>query len=330
MTVRESASRERLGRVGVTSIATGTAAEATNKVRRMIPDGHTPTYDVGREPLRSRPSSDPPPLSILTRLRVDLVEMTREQAEYAELLRALIRRDLSLRYRNAVMGFGWAAFMPLLQMVIFTLVFTRVATLDVGMPYPVYAYGGLLAWTMTASAIRAAAASLTSNQDLVTKVYFPREVLPFSAVLVALVDFAVASVVMVLLMAYYGVGVGWSLLLLPVVVVVHVAFTAGLALLVAMGHLFYADVKYVFELVLLVWMFASSVLYPIDRVGGALGVVMRLNPMTPIIEAYRDVVLRNTIPQPGPFVAVAAVSLLTLAVGWLVFHRAEFRFAEEI
>jgi ABC-type polysaccharide/polyol phosphate export permease len=256
--------------------------------------------------------------------------MAREQAEYVELLRAIIRRDLSLRYRNAVMGFGWAAFTPLLQVVIFTLVFTRVAPLDVGMPYPLYAYAGLLAWTMSASAIRAAATSLTSNPDLVTKVYFPREVLPFSAVLVALVDFAVASAVMVLLMAYYGVGVGWSLLLLPLVVLVHVAFTAGVALLVAMGHLFYADVKYIFELILIVWMFASSVLYPLDRVGGTLGAVMRLNPMTPIIDAYRDVVLRNTLPEPGPFVAVAAVSLLALAVGWLVFHRAEFRFAEEI
>jgi lipopolysaccharide transport system permease protein len=269
-------------------------------------------------------------LSILSRLRLDLIEMAREQAEYVELLRAIIRRDLSLRYRNAVMGFGWAAFMPILQVVIFTLVFTRLAPLDVGMPYPVYAYTGLLAWTMTASAIRAAATSLTSNPDLVTKVYFPREVLPFSAVLVALVDFVVASSVMVLLLAYYDVGVGWSVLALPLVVLVHVAFTAGVALLIAMGHLFYADVKFIFELVLLVWMFASSVLYPLDRVDGALGVVLRLNPMTPIIDAYRDVVLRNTLPDPGPFVAIAAVSFLTLVVGWVVFHRAEFRFAEEI
>jgi lipopolysaccharide transport system permease protein len=261
---------------------------------------------------------------------VDLVEMVREQAEYVELLRALINRDLSLRYRNAVMGFGWAVFTPLLQVIIFTLVFTRVAPLDAGMPYPVYAYAGLLVWTMSASALRAAASSLTSHPDLVTKVYFPREVLPFSAVVVALFDFAVASVVMGLMMAYYDVGVGWSLLLLPIVVVVQVAFTAGLALLVAAAHLFYADVKYVFELVLIVWMFASSVLYPVDRVGGGLGVVMRFNPMTPIIDAYRDVVLRNTLPPPGPFLAVAVVALLTLVVGWVVFHRAEFRFAEEI
>jgi len=256
--------------------------------------------------------------------------MVREQAEYIELLRAIVRRDLSLRYRNAILGFGWAVFAPLLQVIVFTLVFTRVAPLDTGMPYPVYAYAGLLVWTMFASALRAAASSLTANPDLVTKVYFPREVLPFSAVLVAVLDFAVASVVMALLMAYYDVGVGWSLLFLPIVVLVHVAFTAGVALIVAMAHLFYADVKYVFELVLLVWMFGSSVLYPIDGMGGTLGVIMRLNPMTPIIEAYRDVLLRNTLPAPGPFAGVAVVALLTLGLGWLLFHRAEFRFAEEI
>jgi lipopolysaccharide transport system permease protein len=265
-----------------------------------------------------------------SRLRADLIDMVREQSEFRELLRAVVRRDLRLRYRNAVMGFGWAVFMPLSQMLIFTLVFTRVAPLDTGMPYPIYAYAGLLSWNLFASALRGAVISLTSNPNLVTKVYFPREVLPFSAVLAALFDFAVASVVLVLLMIHYDIGVGWSLLLLPVVVLVQVVFTAGLALLVAMAQLFYADVKYVFELVLIIWMFASSVVYPVDRVGGVFGSVMQLNPMTPIIDAYRDVVLRNTLPHAASFSAVAAVSLLTLAVAWLVFHRAEFRFAEEI
>jgi lipopolysaccharide transport system permease protein len=265
-----------------------------------------------------------------SRLRADVVEMVREQGDFVELLRALVRRDLTLRYRNAALGVGWAVFMPLLQMLIFTLVFTRVAPLDTGMPYAVYAYAGLLAWTFTASSVRSSAMSLTMNPNLVTKVYFPREVLPFSAVLVALFDFAVASVVLVLLMIHYGIGVGWSLLFLPLVVLVHVAFTSGIALLVSMANLFYADVKYILDLMLLVWMFASSVLYPVDRVDGVLGSIMRLNPMSPIIDAYRDVVLRNTLPDATSFTTVAAFALLTLVAAWLIFHRAEFRFAEEI
>src|SRR5687768_10301135 len=98
-----------------------------------------------------------------SRLRADLIDMVREQSEFRELLRAVVRRDLALRYRNAVMGFGWAVFMPLSQMLIFTLVFTRIAPLDTGMPYPIYAYTGLLTWNLFASALRTAAISLTAN-----------------------------------------------------------------------------------------------------------------------------------------------------------------------
>ena len=266
----------------------------------------------------------------MSSLRADLVEIVREQSEYVELLRAIVGRDLALRYRNSIMGFGWAVFMPLAQMLIFTVVFTRLAPLDTGVPYPVYAYAGLLPWNMFASALRFAGTSLTSNPNLVTKVFFPREVLPFAAVVVSLVDFVIASAVLALLLWYYGIAVGWSVLFLPVIVLVHLAFTAGLALIVAMLHLFYADVKYVFELLLTVWMFATAVLYPVERIGGALGAILQLNPMTPIIDAYRAVLLRNTLPAPGPFWAAAAVSVTILAVSWVVFHRAEFRFAEEV
>lgn len=260
----------------------------------------------------------------------DVRAMVREQREYVELLSALVRRDLSLRYQNSVMGFGWAVFAPLLQMLIFSVVFTRVVPLETGSPYPVFAYVGLWSWNLFAASLRFAGTSLTANPNLVTKVYFPREILPFSAVLVSLFDFIVASTVMGLLMWYYGINVGWSVAFIPVIVLVQLAFTAGLALLVSMAHLFYTDVKHIFELMLTVWMFATAVLYPVERIGGTVGRVLQLNPMTPIIDAYRDVLLRGTLPEPGPFAAAAAVAILTFLMSWILFHRAEFRFAEEI
>lgn len=264
-------------------------------------------------------------------LTAEVAEMVREQREYVELLSALVRRDLSLRYQNSFMGFGWAVFAPLLQMLIFSVVFTRVVPLDTGgTPYPVYAYVGLWSWNLFAASLRFAGTSLTANPNLVTKVYFPREILPFSAVLVSLFDFAVASTVLGLLMWYYGIEVGWSIAFIPVIVVVQLAFTVGLALLVSMAHLFYTDVKHIFELVLTVWMFATAVLYPVERIGGTLGRVLQVNPMTPIIDAYRDVLLRGTLPEAAPFTAAAAVAFLTFLVSWILFHRAEFRFAEEI
>jgi ABC-type polysaccharide/polyol phosphate export permease len=118
----------------------------------------------------------------------------REQFEFRELLRAIVRRDLALRYRNTILGFGWAVAMPTAYMLIFAVVFTRIAPIDTGLPYPLYAYTGLVAWNLFASAQRFGATSLTVNPQLVTKVYFPREVLPFSAVIVSLFDFLVASI----------------------------------------------------------------------------------------------------------------------------------------
>lgn len=256
--------------------------------------------------------------------------LIREQLDFRELLWAITRRDLALRYRNAVMGFGWAVAVPLLHMLVFSLIFTRVVPLDTDVPYPLFAFCGLLPWNLFASSLRFGATSLTVNPHLVTKVYFPREVLPFSTVLVSLVDFAVASSLLALLMIYYGYGLTLAALALPVVLVVQLAFTAALTLLVAMATLFYADVKYVLELGITVWMLATSVVYPIERVGGVLGTLLSLNPMTPIIDAYRSVLLRGELPPAGPFVAVSVVSALALFASWLVFHGAEFRFAEEL
>src|SRR3954464_10565718 len=256
-----------------------------------------------------------------------LAELVSEQWEYRELLVRMTARDLLLRYKQTVMGFGWAIFMPLVNTAIFSVIFTRVAVIDVGQPYPVYAFCGLVAWNFFASALRFSVISLTSNPSLVPKVYFPREIFPVSAVLVALVDLGVALVVLAALMAYYRVTVGWSLLLLPAIVLVHVIFTAAVALLVAMGNLFYRDVKYLFEIVIAVWMFATSVVYPIGRVGGRLGALLALNPMTPIVDAFREVLLAGRLPGPA-FWITAAASVVALAAAWAAFHRAEFTFAE--
>src|ERR1700752_3530412 len=145
---------------------------------------------------------------MLHAVAVDLREMVHEQVEFRELLYQMTVRDLLLRYKQTVMGFGWAIFMPLVNTAIFSVIFTRVASLDVGTPYPVYAFCGLVAWNFFASALRFSVVSLTSNSNLVTKLYFPREIFPFSAVLVSLVDFAVASLALAALMLYYKVAVG--------------------------------------------------------------------------------------------------------------------------
>lgn len=262
-------------------------------------------------------------------LLADFREAFAEQVEYRELLLQMTLRDLLLRYKQTVMGFGWAIFMPLVNTIVFSIIFTRVAPIDVGMPYPLFAYCGLLMWNFSASSFRFGVTSLTSNSNLVSKVYFPREIFPVSAVLVSLADLAVGSLVLAAMMIYYQVGPSWTLLALPAVLLVHVTLTTALALVLAMANLFYRDVKYLFEIVLTAWMFATSVLYPVEALSGPVGTLIRLNPMTWIIEAYRSVILKGQLPSP--YFALAAIgTLLMLAAAWIVFHRAEYRFAETI
>jgi homopolymeric O-antigen transport system permease protein len=264
------------------------------------------------------------------RLADDVGEMLREQYEYRELLYQMTRRDLLLRYKQTVMGFGWAVFMPVINTILFSVVFMRVAPIDVGVPYPVFAYTGLLAWNFFASALRFSVTSLTANINLVAKVYFPREIFPFSQVIVSAVDFAVGAIVLVGMMVYYRVVPTPAILFLPAIVAVHIMLTAAVALLLAMTNLFYRDVKYLFEVVITVWMFATSVLYPVDRITGWAGVILRLNPITPIIDAYRSVLVRGQLPPMTPIAIDAVASVVLLAAAWLLFHRSEFQFAEYI
>ena len=264
------------------------------------------------------------------RLVSDLREMVSEQVQCRELLYQMTKRDLLLRYKQAIMGFAWAVFMPLLNTAIFSVVFTRVARIDVGMPYPLFAFTGLVAWNFFASSLRFSVVSLTSNTSLVTKVFFPREIFPLSSVLVCLVDTAVASLVLVMMMIGYGVVPGVWILALPLVIAAHLMLTMMFALLLAMGNLFFRDVKYLFDVGIQVWMFGTSVLYPATMVGGTAERAMRLNPLTPIVDAYRDVILLNRMPDPIGFSAVFAFSAIGLVFAWVVFHRAEYRFAESV
>jgi lipopolysaccharide transport system permease protein len=263
-------------------------------------------------------------------IAADFREMVGEQVAHRELLFRMVHRDLLLRYKQTLMGAAWAVFMPLVNTAIFSVIFTRVAPISTGVPYPVYAFSGLLVWNAFSSSLRFAVVSLTSNSNLVTKLYFPREIFPLSAVIVTLLDSVLASLVLVALMVYYHVAVSPFIALLPLVLVVQICFTCAMALVLSMANLFFRDVKYLFEIAIAIWMFATSVVYPVDMVHGRLGAVLRLNPMTPLIDAFRATVIGGFSLHVEAFAIASAVSVVGLLVSWLVFHRAEFTFAENI
>lgn len=271
-----------------------------------------------------------PPPDARPPLLADLREALTEQWRYRDLLLQIVTRDLLLRYKQTSMGIAWAVLVPLLNTAIFSVVFMRVAPIDTPVPYPLFAYSGLVAWNFTASALRFATISLTANTTLVSKVYFPREIFPFAAVIVSLVDTSVAAALAGLVMAYYGIGVGPLALAVIPLLLVQLTLTAALALVLSMANLFYRDVKYLFDVVIIVWMFGSSVVYPAAAAGGALGRIMRLNPMSLIIDGYRAVLFDQQLPPVAPLALTAAGALALLVAAWVAFHRAEFSFAERI
>ncbi|MFQ5429273.1 MAG: ABC transporter permease [Phycisphaerae bacterium] len=263
---------------------------------------------------------------------------------YRELMWMLAWRDIRVRYKHSLLGIAWAVVPPVAMMLIFTFVFGQIVRVDntkltghAVLPYQLFALSGLVPWTFFANGLTGAIGSLVANRPLVTKIYFPREVFPLSAIISAFVDFAIASVVLLFLTVVlhfvpngWHFQVSWNILFLPVVVGVQVAFMLGLGLLLSMANLFYSDVGFLFRSIIQLWMFVTCVVYQLDATAGWKRVVIQLNPMTPIIRAYRDCLILGRPPFDAAFAGAVAIAAVVLFVGWSWFRRREFEFAENI
>lgn len=255
----------------------------------------------------------------------------RELWRYRELLYFLVWRDVKVRYKQTALGAAWAILQPLLMMAVFSVFFRRMAGVDAGpMPYAVFCYLGLLPWTFFATAVGGAGNSVVVSERLITKIYFPRLAVPFAAVGAAVVDFLVALSLLLGLMAWYGVRPGAGVLLLPVIFAEILLLAAGVGALLAALNVSYRDFRYVIPFMLQVWMFATPTIYMQPKgQGGALHVLLSLNPMTSLVAAFRAAWSNG----PIPFLQLAicgAVAVAALCVGCLLFRRAERRFADII
>jgi lipopolysaccharide transport system permease protein len=249
---------------------------------------------------------------------------------YRELLYFLAWRDIKVRYKQTLMGVAWVIVQPLMMMLVFTLVFTRFARLDTGeLPYPLFAYSGLLVWTFFSTAVSSGTTSLISNTSLVTKVYFPRAFIPAAAVAAGLVDLSVGSLLLVALAAYYRVHVTWGVLLLPAFVALAAAMALGTGMLASALTVKYRDLRHVIPFLLQVWMFASPVIYPAGVVPPGWRWLVAFNPMTGVLGGFRAALAG--LPFAWPHVAVSAVSAAALlACAYYVFRRLEDTFADVI
>jgi len=259
-------------------------------------------------------------------------EMISELIEYRELLYILTWRDIKVRYKQSVMGFLWAILMPLMVFAAGLVVKVGVSFVS-GKPLVLGDHALLmvkaLPWSFFIGSIKFATASLITNNNLVSKVYFPRELFPLAAVLTNLFDFALAAIPVTILLLLSGVGVSWYLFWLPVLFVLLFLLTAGLALLLSCANLFFRDVKYIVEIVLTFAIFFTPVLYEASMFGKWAS-VLQLNPVGALLEAISAVTIGHRAPEMV-WVAYAAVcSIVTFGFSWITFHRAEFMFAERL
>ena len=249
---------------------------------------------------------------------------------YRELLYFLTWRDIKVRYKQTLMGAAWVIVQPLLTMLVFTLVFTRFVRLeDGGVPYPLFAYSGLLLWTFVSVSITAGTTSLITNTSLITKVYFPRAFIPAAAVGAGLVDFCVGALLLVVLAAYYRVQVTWGLLLLPFFVLLAGALALGVCLLTSSLTVKYRDLRHTLPFLLQIWMFASPVIYPVQAVPERWRWLMAVNPMTGVLEGFRSA-LTGTPFEWGHVLVPACVAPALLALAFYVFRSLEDTFADLI
>jgi lipopolysaccharide transport system permease protein len=250
---------------------------------------------------------------------------------YRELLYFLTWRDIKVRYKQTLLGASWAIIQPLFAMLIFTLFFGKLAGIKSdGIPYPIFAYAGLLPWTFFSNAITNSGNSLVGSSNLITKVYFPRMIIPGAAVAAGLVDFAIAFVVLAGLMIYYGIALSWSLLALPFLVALTALLALGVGLWLSALNVKYRDIRYVLPFLVQLWMFASPIIYPASLMPPRWRWLLRINPLTGIIEGYRAALLART-PFDWPALIISViVTLVLLAYSALEFRRMERSFADII
>lgn len=253
----------------------------------------------------------------------------RELFEYRELIYFLVWRDIKVRYKQTVLGAAWAIIQPFFTMIVFSIFFGRLAKVPSdGIPYPIFSYVALVPWTFFANGMNQGSSSLVSSSNLIKKVYFPRLAIPIATVLSGIIDFALAFIMLLGMMFYYGFLPTVNVLWLPFLLLLSLITSLGVSLWLSVMNVQFRDVRYIIPFLTQLWLFATPIAYPSSLLSEPWRTVYGLNPMVGVVEGFRWALL-GTNTAPGPIVIVSALAALALLMtGTLYFRRMEKTFAD--
>lgn len=248
-----------------------------------------------------------------------------------ELLWIWTEREIRIRYKQSLLGACWAVLQPLSLMLVFTVVFSFIVHVPTGdVPYPLFSYVAVLPWTFFSSSIALGVPTLVTNMNMVTKVSMPREILPVAAVLASLFDLGVAALLFVGMAVFYRVPPTWSALWVAPLLGIELILALGVALLGSALNVLYRDIRFLVPLLTQLWMYATPIIYPLDLIPARFRFLMYLNPMTAVIEGYRQAIIHGSNPEPWGIGVALLISSLVLAFAYLSFKRLERVFADII
>ena len=258
-------------------------------------------------------------------------EWLKDVWRYRELFYFLVWRNIKVRYKQTLLGASWSIIQPFFMMVVFTLFFGKLAKMPSdGVPYPIFSYAALLPWTYFSQSLNQTGNSLVASQNLITKIYFPRMIIPGSFALSGLVDFGLASVILFGMMLYYQIPLSWGMVLLPLLVIPLLLLVLGVGMVFSSLNVKYRDIRHALPFIVQIWLFMTPVIYPTSIIPEGLKAFIAVNPTVGLIEAFRGAILPTREVDWPLFGVSAAVTLLIFVIGIIYFRKTEKEFADII
>lgn len=249
---------------------------------------------------------------------------------YREMIFSLVKRDLKGRYKGSALGFLWTFLNPLLQLAVYTMVFSVIMRAGIE-DYYLFLFVALVPWIFFSTSLSGGASCIWAQQDMVKKIYFPREVLPISYVTSQFVNMLLSFIVIFGVLIFSGHTINLTAILyLPVIMIVEFILALGMAMLTSAITVYFRDMEYILGIVAMAWQFLTPVMYAIDMAPQKVRFIFHLNPMTPVIEAYRDILYYGNIPELNTLLSAVIIGIIVLIIGWVTFHRLQKHFVEEL